>query len=223
MSTTKSARHASRGRTPRGGRTPPSPVRVIRSAMTAPPSRLAARHESCRTGPRPVVAAATRTASSDAAGSCTRTPHTPPAAASAEIAVVAASRPSGGRGPSASASRAPRNRLRDAPIRTGKPQPGAGQTGHLRQRPEQRPVVLGGLGEAEAGVEHDRRLVDAGRDRGGHPVQQLGAHLGDDVVVAWPARPCRRCARASASGSRAPRRRRRRRPSPGRPARRRRH
>ena len=66
---------------------------------------------------------ATATASIDAATSCTRTPHAPAAAASAEIAAVAASRPSGGRGaPSSSASSAPRNRLREAPTSTGKPE-----------------------------------------------------------------------------------------------------
>ena len=92
---------------------------MIRSATRVTTSGRSA------SAPRPVVAhAPPRTASSDARTSCTRTPHAPAAAASADVAAVAASRPSGGRGaPSASASSAPRNRLRDAPTSTGKPQP----------------------------------------------------------------------------------------------------
>ena len=50
---------------------------------TALPAEVAQR------SPRPVLAAATRTASSDAAVSCTRTPHTPFAAANAQVAGVA--------------------------------------------------------------------------------------------------------------------------------------
>ena len=87
--------------------------------------------------------------------SCTRTPHAPAVAASALIAAVASSRPSGGRGvPSSSASSSPRNRLRDAPTSTGKPE----RQQHV-QPAQQRPVVRGGLGEAQAGVEHEPRRV----------------------------------------------------------------
>src|SRR5918997_101403 len=67
-------------------------------------------------------AVATAMASRDDAASCTRTPQTPAAAASADTAAVAMSRSSARRVlPSAAASRAAKNRLRDAPSSTGNP------------------------------------------------------------------------------------------------------
>ena len=52
-----------------------------------------------------------------------------------------------------------------------------------RQVGQQRPVVLGGLGEAESGVEHERLGGDpSGEDRVA-AVGELAAYLGDDVVV----------------------------------------
>src|SRR6185437_9562256 len=67
-------------------------------------------------------AVATATASIDDATSCTRTPHAPRSAASPVMTAEARSRPAGGlSAPSASASRCPRNRFRDAPTSTGNP------------------------------------------------------------------------------------------------------
>ena len=82
--------------------------------------------------------------------------------ASAEITAVAVSRPSGGRGlPSASASRAPRKRLRDAPTSTGMP-----VVDEFGQRAQQRPVVLGRLGETQAGVDDQLGRIHTGGHRG---------------------------------------------------------
>jgi hypothetical protein len=92
------------------------------SAHPAVDYEASCRRSACGSGLTAFHAAATVTASSEAPTSCTRTPHTPAAAASAEIAEVASSRPAGGRGrPSVSASNRPRNRLREAPTSTGKP------------------------------------------------------------------------------------------------------
>src|SRR5215813_454655 len=66
-------------------------------------------------------ASPTRTASAFPGTSWTRAHHAPAAAARAVTATVASSQPANGRGePSGAASSLPRNRLREAPIRTGK-------------------------------------------------------------------------------------------------------
>src|SRR6185312_4350251 len=75
-----------------------------------------ARRLSYRHGPPYLAqAAATLTASREAPASCTRTPHAPLAAASAETASVAWSRSLGAAALPAVVSNEPRNRLREAP------------------------------------------------------------------------------------------------------------
>src|SRR5215468_227824 len=92
---------------------PPSPVGPAPPALSAAPALPAA--------PDP---SATRTASAFAGTSWTRAHHAPAVAASAVTATVASSQPANGRGePSGAASSRPRNRLREAPIRTGKTGP----------------------------------------------------------------------------------------------------
>ena len=145
----------------------------------------------------------TLSASTLACTSCTRTPHAPSIAASAETTAVAVSRPSGGRGvPSAPASRAPRKRLRDAPDQHRD----AGGD-ELRQRMQQRPIVLRRLGESQSGVDDHVGPVHPGGDRGVDSGEQFVANLGHHVaVVRHVVRAGRRGRSASASSPTEPRR-----------------
>ena len=63
---------------------------------------------------------------------------------------------------------------------------GVAEVDDLLEPGEQAPVVLRGLGEADAGVEHE--LLGGGPDGAQRldPGRQLGAHLGDDVGVVGP-------------------------------------
>ena len=83
--------------------------------------------------------------------SWTRTPQTPWIAAIVVSATLASSRSSTGRGvPSGPARRVPRNDLRLDPTRMGAP-----SVLQLRQPLQQLPVVVGGLGEPEPGVDDE--------------------------------------------------------------------
>ena len=66
------------------------------------------------------------------------------------------------------------------------------------QMREQRPVVSGGLGEADARVEHDLIEVDSGLEDGVEADLELGAHLADDVARSPRAVASARCGRANA-------------------------
>src|SRR5215218_2008483 len=58
------------------------------------------------------------------------------------------------------------------------------QLGQLRQAPQQLEIVLGGLAEADARVEPDPLLADAGGERRLDPRREERLDLGHDVVVA---------------------------------------
>src|SRR5215469_7117693 len=99
---------------------PPSRAGPALPALPAVPAQPA--DPACPAASR--QASPTRTASAFAGTSWTRAHHAPAAAARAVTATVASSQPANGRGePSGAASSRPRNRLREAPIRTGKTGP----------------------------------------------------------------------------------------------------
>lgn len=54
---------------------------------------------------------------------------------------------------------------------------------NLIQATEELPVLVGSLGEADARVEDDIALPHPGPRQRGHPRSQLGADLGDDIVI----------------------------------------
>ncbi len=71
----------------------------------------------------------------------------------------------------------PRKLLRLAPRRIGRPSAASSPSRATRAR-----FCSAGLAEADAGIEDDLRLVDAGGGGGGQGGGQLGADLADDVV-----------------------------------------
>ena len=125
--------------------------------------------------------AATRTASTSAPTSCTRTAHAPAAAANAVIGrarVVALSRQGAARRQPASSR--PRNAFREAPINTGRSR----DDQHVEMA-KQRPVVVTvrTLGEAKARIEDDLLDTDARVDDSGDPRLKFTPNVGDDVVI----------------------------------------
>ena len=114
----------------------------------------------------------------------------------------------------------PRNRLREAPISTGKPQPGPARPvidGSARSSAQLCSAFLANPRPGSSTMADSR---DAGRHRGVDPVQQLGPHIGDHVVVARQRVHVGAVPAPVHQDPRARRRRRPRPPSPGRPARR---
>ena len=141
-----------------------------------------ARHAAHRSLPKPCRASTTSSASTVATTSCTRTHHTPCRATCTVVAAVTTSRSSGGRAVSAVRPTAPRKVLREVPTTTRCP---SATTSSSRR--EQLPVVLGVLGEPEAGVEHHGIRSHPGRDQRLDALGELAHDVGDDVVVLRPA------------------------------------
>ena len=109
-----------------------------------------------------------------AATSCTRRTSAPFAAARTLEAIVPPSRSSA----SAPVS-FPMKLLRELPSTMGRP-----SSGQLAESPGRLEVVLDGLAEADARVDPDPVLGDAGRDGGLDPAARKARDFVDDVVVA---------------------------------------
>ena len=177
-----SARRASRARTTRGARAPEGhegrPGRCS-SALPRTPSR------------------GDRTASRLPATSWTRTHHTPAFAAMAETASVAESRASIDRGSTrrGSASSSPRNRLRDAPMSSGRPE---------RRRARARcassaQLCSAFLAKPRPGSSTMRAGSMPAATAASSRARSSRAHVAHDVVVDARASSSCRCGRASAS------------------------
>ncbi len=180
-------------RTPHPRRRPRSPAsrrsrraRRPRRTPRAPPARRRGRSVTSAALAWP-SACATRIASSDRAHVVH--PHAPGARARQPSPRSPQSRP---RGPPADAdpSRIGEQRCRGTPCATPRRRPGSPRSVSVVEAGQHRPVVLGGLGEAEARVDGEcgrRRCRRPGPRRPGSASSPR--HLGDDVVVRRRALP----------------------------------
>ncbi len=114
-------------------------------------------------------ATATRAASTLARMSCTRTPRTPTAAASAEVAAVAPSRVGWPRRAVGGGQQAAEERLT-----AGAEQQRVAQDVQPVEPGQQLPVVRRRRGEADPGVDHHLGGAYAGRTRGAQSFGELG-------------------------------------------------